>query len=76
MSLIQKFYCALEPIMLYLMEDCFGGPKIFKVKTAVNLQVVKLLFSKITERRNYYLCALADADFPEYFSSTRVVHIL
>ena len=39
MSLIQKFYCALEPIMLYCMEDCFGGPKVFKVKTAVNLQV-------------------------------------
>ena len=39
MSLIQKFYCALEPIMLYCMEDCLGGPKIFKVKTAVNLQV-------------------------------------
>lgn len=40
MERIIQFYCSLEPIMLYCMEDLLGGPKIFKVKTAVNIQVM------------------------------------
>lgn len=43
MGFIRDFYCSLEPIMLYCMEDMLGGPKVFKVRTAVNLQV-DLLF--------------------------------
>lgn len=40
MDRIIQFYCSLEPVMLYCMEDLLGGPKIFKVKTAVNIQVI------------------------------------
>ncbi|KAM7458264.1 hypothetical protein BLSTO_00974 [Blastocystis sp. subtype 1] len=38
MEWIRQFYCSLEPIMLYCMEDLLGGPKPFKVRSAVNLQ--------------------------------------
>lgn len=46
MELIRRFYCSLEPIMLYCMEDMLGGPKVFKVRTAVNLQVSLLFIEK------------------------------
>ena len=40
MEWIRNFYCSLEPIMLYCREDLLGGPKPFKVRSAVNLQVI------------------------------------
>ena len=79
MEWIRQFYCSLEPIMLYCMEDLLGGPKPFKVRSAVNLQVCVVLKWTVSnnpvEWRNLRVCAAVDDLLPQRLPAVASIHI-
>ena len=79
MEWIRQFYCSLEPIMLYCMEDLLGGPKPFKVRSAVNLQVRCALHWTVSnnpiEGRNLRVCAAVDDLLPQRLPAVASIHI-
>ena len=65
--------------MLYCMEDLLGGPKPFKVRSAVNLQVrvaLKWIASDDpVEGRNLRVCAAVDDLLPQRLPAVAAIHI-
>ena len=65
--------------MLYCMEDLLGGPKPFKVRSAVNLQVRAVVHSSpsdhAVEGRNLCVRAAVDDLLPQRLSAAAALHI-